>query len=213
MSQSCGLHEDRQVLLGKPISAKPELFLCPIYVLVMPSSSVLGPQHSTARRSSNNGAVFPPGHPHTPGRSCRLSAVFTASCWGAAPFLLQLPHARNYCLFWYLVMRCLRADYPGLPSSRHQPTPILTFIRTNSIISKSRGAFGGITVSRSAQFGVGSSTADKNELFLLMLNSSQKAAARQPRAKRKKDRPPQAPASFVSAALDNMQHDARDPIK
>lgn len=68
-------------------SAKAELFLSPICVLVMPRSSVLGPQHSIARPCTNNGAVFPPGHSHTLG----LSAVCVASCLGASHFLLQPP--------------------------------------------------------------------------------------------------------------------------
>ena len=36
------------------------------------NSSVLGPQHSMARRCSDAGAAFPPGHPHMLRFSCRF---------------------------------------------------------------------------------------------------------------------------------------------
>ena len=54
------------------------------------NSSVLGPQHSMARRCSDAGAAFPPGHPHA-AILLQVSAGFVASCWGAPHLLLQLP--------------------------------------------------------------------------------------------------------------------------
>lgn len=87
--------------------AKPGLVSCPIWGLLMPRSC----DHNA---HSDNGAGFPPGPPHMLGLSCRLSAVFVASCWGASHlfyfFFLQLPQAHNDCLFWALIRRCFRAD-------------------------------------------------------------------------------------------------------